>query len=208
MNQTYPYIVQPLNYAYDGLEPHIDARTMYYHHDKHYAGYVGKLNSLLKEHKQLQRMTLNELLADPEQIPEEIRTDVLNNGGGVFNHLLYFDGMAPESYGSPLLREKLIEQFGSMENWRCEMSKAAMEQFGSGWAALVLNEQGELVIVKLSNQETVLPEGLVPIFLLDVWEHAYYLKHQNRRQDYIDSWFYVINWEEGEKRYLEGIAMS
>lgn len=200
----YPYALPPLPYGYDALEGVIDAETLHFHHDKHLAAYVENLNKALEFAPELQAKTLTQLLKTLYEVPADLRTAVINNGGGVYNHLLYFDGMAPGGPEEPIgpLASAIQESFGGLEGFREEMTKAAMGQFGSGYAWLVCNDEGALSIVKTANQDCPLSQGLWPILNLDVWEHAYYLQYQNRRAEYVGLWFSLINWNVAEKRYV------
>ena len=184
--ETYPFRLPELPYAYHALEPFIDQRTMYFHHDKHLKTYIDNLNKALEAYPEYQTWTLEELLTRLPELPEELRTPVRNNGGGVYNHEMYFHLMAPA--GQPFSTEV-----------------AALGQFGSGFAWLVLDTTGALKIIALPNQDNPLTIGLQPILPLDVWEHAYYLKHQNLRSDYIDDWFHVINWNAVEQRLKDNL---
>ena len=195
--ETYPFRLPELPYAYHALEPFIDQRTMYFHHDKHLKTYIDNLNKALEAYPEYQTWTLEELLTRLPELPEELRTPVRNNGGGVYNHEMYFHLMAPA--GQPFSTE-VAEAFGGEDNWKRQMKAAALGQFGSGFAWLVRDTTGALKIIALPNQDNPLTIGLQPILSLDVWEHAYYLKHQNLRSDYIDDWFHVINWNAVEQR--------
>lgn len=195
----YPFTLPPLPYAYDALEPYVDEETMRFHHDKHMKTYVDNLNKALEGHEQYQAWTLEELLTRLEELPNGLKTAVRNNGGGVYNHDMFFDLMAPA--GQEILPE-VINAFGGAEEWKTKMKAAALGQFGSGFAWLAADSSGSLQVLALPNQDNPLSIGLTPILPLDVWEHAYYLKYQNLRGDYIDAWFHVINWE-GVRRRLE-----
>lgn len=194
--ETYPFRLPELPYTYHALEPFIDQRTMYFHHDKHLKTYIDNLNKALEAYLEYQTWTLEELLTRLPELPEELRTPVRNNGGGVYNHEMYFHLMAPA--GQPFSTE-VAEAFGGEDNWNRQMKAAALGQFGSGFAWLVRDTTGALKIIALPNQDNPLTIGLQPILPLDVWEHAYYLKHQNLRSDYIDDWFHVINWNAVEQ---------
>ena len=200
--ETYPFRLPELPYAYHALEPFIDQRTMYFHHDKHLKTYIDNLNKALEAYLEYQTWTLEELLTRLPELPEELRTPVRNNGGGVYNHEMYFHLMAPA--GQPFSTE-VAEAFGGEDNWKRQMKAVALGQFGSGFAWLVRDTTGALKIIALPNQDNPLTIGLQPILPLDVWEHAYYLKHQNLRSDYIDDWFHVINWNAVEQRLKDNL---
>ena len=192
-----------LDYAYDALEPHIDARTMEIHHTKHHAGYTNKLNAALEGHANLQAKGINELLGDLSALPEDIRSAVQNNGGGFANHAIFWKVMSPDGGGEPTgaLAEAIKKAFGSFADFKEKFSKAAATRFGSGWAWLAKDKSGELFILSTPNQDTPVSQGLIPLLALDVWEHAYYLHYQNRRPDYIGAFWNVVNWEEVSKRF-------
>jgi Fe-Mn family superoxide dismutase len=191
-----------LPYAYDALEPFIDAATMKLHHDKHHATYVAKLNEALESHPELQEKTLEELLASPDDIPADIRTKVRNHGGGHYNHSMFWKLMKPQGGEVPAaLHTALEKEFGTMDEFKKSFSDAAKNVFGSGWAWLVINPQKSLEITTTPNQDSPLMSGSVPILGLDVWEHAYYLKYQSRRPEYVDAWWNIVNWEEVERNY-------
>jgi len=186
-----------LPYAYDALEPHIDARTMEIHYRKHHGGYVDKLNAALKDHGDLQSHTLADLLIDLSNLPEPIRSAVRNNGGGHANHSLFWTVMTPDATAGPTgeLEKALRSSFGSVDEFRSRFHSAALDRFGSGWAWLAVKD-GKLVVTSTPNQDSPIMNGLRPILGLDVWEHAYYLKYQNRRADYIQAWWNVVNWNQ------------
>lgn len=188
-----------LPYAYDALEPHIDARTMEIHHTKHHQGYVDKLNAAIKG-TDLEEKPIEEVLSDLESVPEEIRTSVRNNGGGHANHSFFWKVMSPNGGGEPegALREAIENAFGSFEEFKKQFSEAALGRFGSGWAWLVVSN-GNLEILSTPNQDSPLSQGKTPILGIDVWEHAYYLLRQNRRAEYVEAFFNVINWEQVAK---------
>jgi len=186
----------PLPYAYDALEPHIDQQTMRIHHDKHHGTYVTNLNAALEPHADLQRQSVEDLLKNLASVPEQIRTAVRNNGGGHANHTMFWEIMKPG--GGPIsgrIAEAITGTFGSFDAFRDQFNKAALGRFGSGWAWLVQGGDGRLSIESTANQDSPLMEGRWPVFGLDVWEHAYYLKYQNRRADYVSAWWSVINWD-------------
>ncbi len=191
-----------LPYAEDALEPYIDAQTMNIHHTKHHQAYINNLNVALEKHPDLAGKSLEELLSDLNAVPEDIRTAVRNNGGGTYNHNLFWEIMGPKMGGSPTgaMTKVLESSFGSFDAFKEEFAKAATTRFGSGWAWLVTKGEG-LAIISTPNQDTPLSEGMTPIFGLDVWEHAYYLKYQNRRPEYISNWWNVVNWDEVSRRY-------
>ena len=194
--------LNPLPYAYDALEPFIDTQTMQIHHDKHHAAYVTNLNAALEKHPELAGKPLEALLADLNAVPEDIRTAVRNHGGGTWNHDLFWQVMAPQAGGEPQggLAKAVDAAFGNFANFKAEFEKAAMGRFGSGWAWLVKKGSG-LAVVSTANQDSPLSDGLTPILGLDVWEHAYYLKYQNRRVEYVGNWWNVVNWAEVARRY-------
>ena len=191
-----------LPYAEDALEPYIDAQTMNIHHTKHHQTYINNLNAALEKHPDLAGKSLEELLSDLNAVPEDIRTVVRNNGGGTYNHNLFWEIMGPKMGGSPTgaMTKALEGSFGSFDAFKDEFTKAATTRFGSGWAWLVKKGEG-LAVVSTANQDTPLSDGTTPILGLDVWEHAYYLKYQNRRPEYISNWWNVVNWDEVSRRY-------
>ena len=197
-----PYELPPLPYDYNALEPYIDEQTMRIHHDKHHAGYVSKLNAALESHPELADWTLEQLLGQLSQVPEDIRTAVRNNGGGHANHTLFWSIMGPNGGGEPGgdLGEAIAGKFGDFSSFKEQLSNAAATRFGSGWGWLAVDSNGELTVESTSNQDNPLMEGRTPILGIDVWEHAYYLKYQNRRPDYIAAWWNVVNWDEVAKR--------
>jgi Fe-Mn family superoxide dismutase len=192
-----------LPYAYDALEPYIDAQTMEIHHTKHHAAYTNNLNAALEKHPDFQAGDIEEILADLGAVPEDIRTAVRNNGGGFFNHDLFWNIMGPNSGGEPQgpLADAIKSTFGNFDAFKDQFSKAGATRFGSGWAWLSVNPSGSLVVSSTANQDSPISDGSTPILGLDVWEHAYYLKYQNRRPEYIDNWWNVINWEEVTRRF-------
>ncbi|MCL2754063.1 MAG: superoxide dismutase [Defluviitaleaceae bacterium] len=200
---TYPFELIPLPYAHDALEPLIDTRTMELHHGAHLKTFVDNLNNTLAGHPSLHGQTVEELLLNLEKLPQEIQTPVRNFAGGVYNHNMYFAGMAPNA--APLadgeLKVAIEKAFGSVEEFLAQYKVAGLSVFGSGWAYLVSDADGNLSIFKTPNQDTPIPAGLTLVVIMDVWEHAYYLLRQNRRAEYIDNWFKVINWQIAETRY-------
>jgi Fe-Mn family superoxide dismutase len=196
----------PLPYASNALEPHIDARTMEIHHDKHHAAYTTNLNNALKDYPDLQSKSIEELLQSLDSLPEAIRTAVRNNGGGYANHNLFWEIMGPGKGGEPTgdLAAAINSAFGSFADFKTKFAAAGTGRFGSGWAWLVVEKGGAVSITSTPNQDTPVMEGKNPILGLDVWEHAYYLNYQNRRPDYIAAWWNVVNWDEVAKRYAAG----
>jgi superoxide dismutase, Fe-Mn family len=194
-----------LPYATDALEPHIDAQTMEIHHGRHHKTYVDKLNAALEGHGELAAKSIEDLIANLDQVPENIRTAVRNNGGGHANHTLFWQIMSPNGGGEPTgeLAQAVDKTFGSFDKFKEEFSNAAVGRFGSGWAWLVLKKDGSLAVTSTPNQDNPVMEGDTPLLGLDVWEHAYYLKYQNKRPDYISAWWNVVNWDEVNKRYQQ-----
>jgi Fe-Mn family superoxide dismutase len=197
-----PFTLPPLPYSFDALEPHIDAQTMQIHHDKHHAAYVANLNKALVQFPDLGKKPVEELLKDLNALPAQVRTAVRNNGGGHYNHSLFWQMMNKNAGGEPAgeLSKAIDQKFGSFGAFKDQFTKAALGQFGSGWAWLIL-DGGELKIQPAPNQDSPISEGKQPLLGLDVWEHAYYLKYQNRRADYIAAWFNVINWDYASQRF-------
>ncbi|MFA5560871.1 MAG: superoxide dismutase [Acholeplasmataceae bacterium] len=198
------YVLPKLPYAYDALEPFIDARTMEIHHSKHHQAYITNLNAALEKHPNL-NLTLEEMLKDLSQVPQDIRGAVQNNGGGHFNHDFFWPLLKVNHGEQPKgkLMDAIKAEFGSFDAFKETFGNAAKTRFGSGWAWLIV-KNGKLVVTSTPNQDTPLAEGM-PILGLDVWEHAYYLNYQNRRPDYVSAFFNVINWDVVEKLYLEAI---
>ena len=199
-----PYELPPLPYDYSALEPYIDEQTMRIHHDKHHAGYVSKLNAALESHPELADWSLEQLLGQLSQVPEDIRTAVRNNGGGHANHTLFWSVMGPNGGGEPSgdLGEAVVAKFGDFASLKEQLSNAAATRFGSGWGWLSVDSNGQLTVESTANQDNPLTEGRTPILGVDVWEHAYYLKYQNRRPDYIEAWWNTINWGEVAELYF------
>lgn len=189
-----------LNYGYDQLEPHIDARTMEIHHTKHHQAYINNLNAALEGHEDLRSKSIEEIISNLEAVPENIRTAVRNNGGGHLNHSIFWKIMSPSGGGEPKgeLGILIDRDFGSLDAFKAEFKKAAMGRFGSGWAWLVMDGE-KLKIVSTPNQDNPISDGMKPILGIDVWEHAYYLKYQNLRADYVDAWFNVLDWSKAEE---------
>lgn len=198
----------PLPYDYKALEPHIDAKTMEFHHDKHHAAYVKNLNTALDKHPELKNKSVEEMLRDLNSVPEDIRTTIRNNGGGHLNHSMFWRIMKPKGGGEPTgaIANAIKQNFGSFEAFKKQFNEAGSKQFGSGWAWLVRSRDGKLQVINTPNQDSPLMQGLYPIMGNDVWEHAYYLNYQNRRADYLDAWWNVINWEEINQRLAQATA--
>lgn len=203
----FKYTLPKLPYAYDALEPYIDARTMEIHYTKHHQKYVDDLNKTLENYPNLLGKPVEYLLEHLNEIPEAIRTNVINFGGGHLNHSMFWLMMTPKARKQPqgALKQAITQQFGSFNKFKEEFNKASRELFGSGYAWLCLNKDKKLVIIKSKDQDNPISIGLKPVLCLDVWEHAYYLKHQNLRVDYIDVWWNVTNWDYVEKNYNEAM---
>jgi len=193
----------PLPYDYDALEPYVDEQTMRIHHDKHHAGYINNLNAALEKHASLADWSVEQLLSQLNQVPDDIRTAVRNNAGGHANHTLFWSIMSPNGGGEPGgdLGEAIVAKFGDFGSFKDQLSKAATTRFGSGWGWLSVDSKGQLVVESTPNQDSPIMEGRKPILGIDVWEHAYYLKYQNRRPDYVEAWWSTINWGEVAERY-------
>ena len=194
-----------LGYPYDALEPYIDARTMEIHHTKHHQGYVNNTNTALEKYSDLQSKSVEQLLSDLAALPDDVRTALRNNAGGHANHSLFWGMMAPDAGGEPsgALADAIRTAFDDFDSFKDVFSKAAATRFGSGWAWLVVDGSGGLQVLSTANQDSPISDGLKPILGLDVWEHAYYLKYQNRRPDYVAAWWHVVNWKE-VTRLFEG----
>lgn len=199
-----PFVIPDLRYAFDALEPVIDARTVEIHYTKHHATYLKNLNTALEKYPQFFDMELKVILSDLSAVPEDIRTAVRNNGGGVYNHNVYWTSLAPTGSGAPKgkLAEAIDKTFGGFDAFKVEFEKSGLGRFGSGYAWLSLKPDKSLVIHSTANQDSPVMDGWEPIFVVDVWEHAYYLKYQNRRAEYLANIWGLINWEEAEIRYL------
>lgn len=197
------YELPPLPYAANALEPHIDEETMNIHHGKHHNAYVTNLNAALEGHPELQGKSIEELISNLDAVPESIRTAVRNNGGGHANHTLFWNIMGPNAGGEPTgeLAEAINSAFGSFDAFKEEFAKAGATRFGSGWAWLIVGKDGKLAVTSTPNQDSPIMEGDTPILGLDVWEHAYYLKYQNRRPDYISAFWNVVDWNKVAERY-------
>ena len=199
-NNYYPFVNLPLPYEYNALEPFIDEKTMHLHHDKHLETYINNLNAVLQENPRLQKMSLEQLIRNASRFPKELQTAVRNNAGGVYNHRFFFDTLANPANREPTgnLARAISCRFGSFNAFRDEFKKAALSVFGSGYAWLV-SDRGVLRIITTPNQNSPIEQNLCPILAIDVWEHAYYLKHYNVRADYIDDWLQIINWDRAQQ---------
>jgi len=203
------YILPPLPYAYNALEPIIDAKTVEIHYTKHHKAYLDKLNELVKRYPSFfEGKSIEAVLSLPEEIPADIRQDVINQGGGYANHNLYWYILSPNGGGKPYgkLAQAINQTFGNFERLKQLLIQASVSQFGSGYGWLVLNHKKQLQVVKTLNQNTPLSAGYVPLLTIDVWEHAYYLKYQNQRVKYVEAIFEIINWDEVERRYEEALS--
>jgi superoxide dismutase, Fe-Mn family len=191
-----------LPYAYEALEPFIDAQTMTLHHTKHHQTYVTNLNGAIEKRPELDSWSLDDLVARLAEVPEDVRGVVRNHGGGTLNHNIFWEVMAPNAGGQPsgTLAKAIESDFGGFDNFKAEFEKAAVGRFGSGWAWLA-KQGGKLVVVSTANQDNPLTDGLTPLMGIDVWEHAYYLKYQNRRPEYVSNWWNVVNWDEVARRF-------
>lgn len=199
---TYPFELEDLPYPADALEPNIDERTMEIHHGRHHQGYINNLNDVVGNNADLQEMTLGEMLANLNMLPADVRTAVRNNGGGHYNHDLFWKLLTPdESEPHGELEAAINQQFGSVEEFQSQFNENAGGVFGSGWGWLVTDGQGNLELLQTPNQDTPLAEGLYPVIGVDVWEHAYYLHYQNRRGDYLENFWNVLNWEQAESNF-------
>lgn len=199
------YELPPLPYDYNALEPYIDEETMHLHHDKHHQAYVNNLNAAVQSHAEFASLPVEQLIQRLNDLPESIRTAVRNNGGGHANHSMYWQIMKPNGGGQPTgdLANAINSTFGSFDQFKAAFNDAGAKRFGSGWAWLVMDRNGNLQVTSSANQDSPLMEGLFPIMGNDVWEHAYYLKYQNRRPDYLNAWWNVVNWDEVGKRYQQ-----
>lgn len=197
------YELPKLPYAYNALEPHIDARTMEIHYTKHHQAYITNVNNALKDHPALEKKSVEDLIRNLSDVPENIRTAVRNNGGGHANHSFFWQIMGPAKGGAPKgkLAQDIDATFGSFDAFKEKFAAAGASRFGSGWAWLVRSKDGKLEITSTANQDSPLMEGNAPLLGVDVWEHAYYLHYQNRRPDYIKAWWNVVNWDEVAGRY-------
>jgi len=197
------YELPALPYDYTALEPYIDEETMHLHHDKHHASYVTNLNNALKGHDDLASLSIENLVRRINEVPENIRTAVRNNGGGHINHSMFWEIMGPHAGGSPsgALATAIDQTFGSFDAFKTAVNDAGAKRFGSGWAWLVVGRDGKLQVTSTANQASPFMDGLYPVLGVDVWEHAYYLKYQNRRPEYLAAWWSVVNWDAVAKRF-------
>ncbi|HEX8237210.1 MAG TPA: superoxide dismutase [Abditibacteriaceae bacterium] len=197
-----PHELPPLPYDYNALEAAIDEETMHLHHDKHHATYVNNLNAALEKYPELQNLSIEQLLKNADNVPDEIKTAVRNNGGGHANHSMFWEIMGPNGGGQPTgpIADAITQSFGDFETFKKQFADAGAKRFGSGWVWLVKGEGGKLTITSTPNQDTPLMEGQYPILGNDVWEHAYYLRYKNVRAEYLNSWWNVVNWDEVNKR--------
>ena len=197
------YELPPLPYPFDALEPNIDAQTMEIHHDRHHAAYGNNLNKALESHPELGNQSVEDLIRNINQVPEDIRTAVRNNGGGHANHSFFWKIMGPNGGGEPTgaVGQAINSTFGSFQAFKDKFNAAGAGRFGSGWAWLVADQGGNLSVISTANQDSPLMDGQTPILGCDVWEHAYYLKYQNKRPDYLAAWWNTVNWDEVNKHY-------
>ena len=199
-----PFTLPPLPYAKDALEPYSDALTVEIHHHKHHQTYVNNLNAALEQHPDLASKSVEALLGDLNAVPEAVRQTVINNGGGVYNHNMFWEIMGPNKGGNPTgqIAEVITSTFGTFDDFKAKVKAAALGQFGSGWAFLVVNRDGKVEIKSYPNQNCPISDGLKPVMGIDVWEHAYYLKYKNVRADWVDAWWNIVNWDKVNERYL------
>lgn len=198
------HVLPILGYDYDSLEPYIDKQTMEIHHKKHHQTYVDNFNKIIEKYDELKQKEISKIIKDLNKLPEEIRLSVKNQGGGYLNHSLFWEILKKGTKLKGELKDAIEKAFGSFDSFKEQFKVAALTQFGSGWAWLVLNKN-RLEIIKTSNQDNPLTDGKIPILMIDVWEHAYYLKYQNRRNEYVENFFNVINWDNANKNYLRAI---
>jgi Fe-Mn family superoxide dismutase len=206
--QNGAFTLPPLPYDYNALEPYIDAETMQFHHDKHHAAYVKNLNAAVDQYPDLKLLTAEELLRQIDTVPQAIRQTVINNGGGHVNHSMFWEIMSPNGGGEPTgpVAGAIRATFGSFDAFKKTFNEAGTKRFGSGWAWLVMTPDGKLEVTSTGNQDSPLMQGLYPIMGNDVWEHAYYLKYRNKRDEYLNAWWNVVNWEEVNRRYEQAIT--
>lgn len=203
-----PFKLPALPYPTNALEPHIDDRTMQLHHGKHHMAFINRLNEAAKQYPQITQQPMEEVLRNLEKLPMAARTVIRNNGGGHVNHSIYWMIMAPKAGGAPTgeIAKAIATQFGNFDAFKKQFNEAGTKRFGSGWVWLVRDRKGKLQVISLPNQDSPFMEGLYPIMGNDVWEHAYYLKYQNRRAEYLDAWWNVVNWAEVNKRYADSLS--
>jgi superoxide dismutase, Fe-Mn family len=203
---TNTFTLPPLTYDYKALEPHIDATTMKFHHDKHHAAYLKNLNAAVNKYPELKTKTIEQLLTSLSTLPKDIQTTVRNNGGGHYNHTMYWQIMGPQAGGAPTgaIAAAIEKQFGSFDTFKSQFNEAGTKLFGSGWVWLV-NDKSKLKIITTPNQDSPISQGLYPIMGNDVWEHAYYLNYQNRRPDYLAAWWNVVNWQQVNTRFARAL---
>lgn len=203
-----PFELPPLPYDYDALEPYIDAETMMFHHDKHHAGYTKKLNQAVSRYPELANKSAEDILREIDSVPSDVASTIRNNGGGFVNHKMFWEIMSPDGGGEPTgaIAEAITAAFGSFAAFQEQFNEAGSNQFGSGWAWLVLDNNQQLKVMGTPNQDSPLMEGMYPIMGNDVWEHAYYLKYRNQRGEYLKNWWNVVNWDEVNRRYEGAIA--
>jgi Fe-Mn family superoxide dismutase len=206
---NYPHTLPPLPYAFDALEPHIDAQTMQIHHDRHHQTYVTNLNNALKDKPALQSMSAEDLIRNLDKLPDDVKNAVRNNGGGHVNHSMFWNIMKPQGGGQPNgpLADAIMKKFGSFDAMTTAFNDAGTKRFGSGWVWLAVDKNG-LHIMDTPNQDNPMMVGHYPVIGNDVWEHAYYLKYQNRRADYLKAWWNVVNWDEANRRYSRSMTMN
>ena len=202
------FTLPPLPYDYAALEPYIDRETMQFHHDRHHAGYVRNLNAAVDKHPELKSLSAVELVQQLDNLPEDIRTAVRNNGGGHLNHSMFWEIMSPNGSGRPTgaIASSITLTFGNFDAFKQAFNNEGKKRFGSGWAWLVLDSNNQLRVMNTGNQDSPLMQGMLPIMGNDVWEHAYYLNYRNRRGDYLDAWWNVVNWNEVNRRYEQAIG--
>ena len=199
------FTLPDLPYAVDALDSYIDARTLEIHHGKHHATYVNNLNAAIENNEQLKSQSIEQILSDLQAVPEDIRTAVQNNGGGHYCHTLFWESMSPNGGGEPTadIKTAIERRFNTFDQFQDLLSTAAVSRFGSGYGWLVLNKEGELEVMSTANQDTPLKDGKTPLLVIDVWEHAYYLKYQNRRPEFVTNWWNTVNWDVVNERLLK-----
>lgn len=202
------YTLPKLNYGFDNLEPYIDSKTMEIHYTKHHQSYIDKLNSALEKYPDLQKLSVEELIRNLDKVPEEIRTAVKNNGGGHLNHSFFWPLLKKDVPIDNEISNKINESFKSFDNFKKQFIDSATKLFGSGWTWLIVKDDNSLEIMNTSNQDSPISQNKSPILTVDVWEHAYYLKYQNKRQEYLDAFFNIINWDEVNKNYIKIIKLK